>query len=699
MAVSFTALTTGSDTTNQTTAYTTASITPSANQPVLVAVLTTVGSGSTPTASVSGCGLTWTLVDNTTIGSRTAWLFLGIGASPTTGALSIAGDGTTTTTSCLWQVTQCAGVDTATANGVVQSVNARPASANSVSVAFNNAVVGANGAFGVVGNSVQESPVAGTGWTAAGSTNQSAPTSGLLGEFDATASQNITASWTTASTSFVVGAELKAATGGATVTGTVTAAGVGAASVTGALTVPGTLTAAGAGTATVTGAAGAVLTANGTGSASVTGSKTDVATVAATGAGGASVTGSKTGIGAVTAAGAGSMSLSATTTPRSGGPSNAPVITFDPYRSSFALWYTVDASYNGSAVSGATGMQPVGGTITDTTRPGVRRTLSLDLAPEPGMFDKLAPIGTRLTVTAHVRGTSRTVTDIPMGVFDVDSQTLTEGGGKLSLTAPDKWQRIVRAKFLAPTASTPGIPVTQQIVNLIQGALGASETVTVTATSTATMGAQTWDSDRAQAIIDLANGIGAWVYFDRNGVATVANIPTVQRSAKWLIDASVSGVLVSLDRTRDRTHTYNVVVVSSSAASGEAFAAQTVWDSDPNSPTYAGTNPATNPGSAGPFGIVPYHFDTPLLMDASAARQTGLSILYKTAGLASQVTLGAVPNPSIDAFDSLDVLPPRERYDIARVVERHIADTVTHQLDVTQPLHIDGRSTRTDPYT
>jgi len=375
----------------------------------------------------------------------------------------------------------------------------------------------------------------------------------------------------------------------------------------------------------------------------------------------------------------------------------------DPYRSAirsgFALNYTVSASYKGQAVAGAQNMAPVGGQITDTAEPGVRRVLTLDLAPTPGLFDLLAPIGTTLTVTANVTYTNRATVQIPMGVFDVDDETLTEGGGKLSLTAPDLWQRIVRAKFLGPAASTKGLLVVSQIQQLIQG---AGLTATVTSTSKATTPTLTFDQARDTAILDLAKQAGLWVYFDRNGNGVIADQPTTKPTADWLIDASDSGVLVSLDRSRSRTVTYNVIVVESSAAAGSAFATQYVFDNDPNSQTYVAggtwgpTPPTVSPSSS--FGLVPYYFDTPLTMSAAGAIQAGAAVLYKTTGLASQVSVTAVHNPAIDAFDAIDVLAPRQRYDIPRAVERHVVDTVTHPLDVTRPQQIDGRSTRTDSY-
>jgi hypothetical protein len=393
-----------------------------------------------------------------------------------------------------------------------------------------------------------------------------------------------------------------------------------------------------------------------------------------------------------------SLALTGNGTNRTPPPIIRPVAPLDMYRSGFALWYTVDASYNGAPLAGATGMTPTGGSIIDTIKPGVRRALTLDLAPMPGLYELLKPTGVTLTVTAHVRGTSRVVTDIPMGVFDIDSGSVQDGGGAISLTAPDLWVRIQRAKFVAPTSSVPGLTIPQQIARLITGALGAVP-VTITATCTTPMKAMIFDRDREKAIVDLATSGACWVYFDRHGNAVIADVPTIDRSPAWLADASPSGVLVSLSRQSSRTTTHNVVVVDSTASAGAAYPTQVVFDSDPASATYAGTDPVNNPGSAGPFGISPYFLDESLLTNAADARRAGLAILSKTVGVASQISLTQLPNPNIDAFDSIQVLPPKQRSDIPQVTEQHVADTVTHPLDVTQPMQIAGRSTRTDSYS
>lgn len=210
MAVTAIPLTTGSSTSNV-ASYTTASISPTPGRLVLVAVLATVGSG-TVDVTLAGCGLTWTKVEQTPAAARTVHLFRAMGA-PTSGALTITGS--TSMTSALWQAVEFNGVDTSGTNGsgaIVQSVNTRPGSATSVTVPFNAAIDTTNSVYGAVGVAVQESPaVGGAPWTLIGTTTQSAPTSGLLVEFAATARQEIAASWTTAAAAFVVGAEIKAA--------------------------------------------------------------------------------------------------------------------------------------------------------------------------------------------------------------------------------------------------------------------------------------------------------------------------------------------------------------------------------------------------------------------------------------------------------------------------------------------------------
>jgi hypothetical protein len=143
-------------------------------------------------------------------------------------------------------------------------------------------------------------------------------------------------------------------------------------------------------------------------------------------------------------------------------------------RSSVKISWSVSATFGDAPVAGATDLAPVGGSITDTNKPGVRRVLNVDLAPTPGtsaqaLFDLLEPVGTYLTVTATVTLTGGVEVDVPMGVFVIDTAKVSDGEPKVSITAPDKWILVQRSKFVRPQASSPGSTVVDQAAALISG--------------------------------------------------------------------------------------------------------------------------------------------------------------------------------------------------------------------------------------
>lgn len=179
MAITHTALTSGSDATNQ-TSKATASISPAGNE--LIEVAFCVGFFSQvadppPTPTVTGNGITYALVAKVGFWYTGAdvymgqYLFRGMAASPTTGAITID-FGSTTMDSIAWSVSSKAGVDTGGTNGsaaIVQAVTGY-ADGNTTKTltlaAFgsaNNATAGYFGAGGVGTDSKTWTP--GTGFT------------------------------------------------------------------------------------------------------------------------------------------------------------------------------------------------------------------------------------------------------------------------------------------------------------------------------------------------------------------------------------------------------------------------------------------------------------------------------------------------------------------------------------------------------
>jgi hypothetical protein len=98
---------------------------------------------------------------------------------------------------------------------------------------------------------------------------------------------------------------------------------------------------------------------------------------------------------------------------------------------------------------------------------------------------------------------------------------------------------------------------------------GPSETVNVLTSNTSVVGTLVWEQDRDKAIIELADSIGCWVYADRDGAWTIADLPTGNPGAAvWTVDAGSDGILLDVSRSRDRSNTFNVVVTPARRPTG-----------------------------------------------------------------------------------------------------------------------------------
>lgn len=178
MAIGVSALTLGSSSTNTTT-YNTASITPTANRLVLLAIeMARSGTAAPPAVfTVTGNGLTWVEVAKVGVGFSSGAnyngqvsLFRAMGASPSAGAVQIVTDATAT--SMAWSIVEFSGIDTSGTNGsgaIVQSVTNRNDSVTTVTATlgtFSNANNATYGAFGAGdGGGVPRTWTPGTGFT------------------------------------------------------------------------------------------------------------------------------------------------------------------------------------------------------------------------------------------------------------------------------------------------------------------------------------------------------------------------------------------------------------------------------------------------------------------------------------------------------------------------------------------------------
>ncbi|MGI5144787.1 DUF5047 domain-containing protein [Plantactinospora sp. CA-294935] len=351
-------------------------------------------------------------------------------------------------------------------------------------------------------------------------------------------------------------------------------------------------------------------------------------------------------------------------------------------REAHTLAVRVDAWYDGALLIEDLPLdEGSAGQVTIQAGTGVRRQLDLTIT-DAGLWDDLDVTGVELRPYRGVRYPSGATELVPLGVFGLDEQSMSVGpdGGIRIRTAPDRWARVQRAKFETPASSQVGDLVVDEIVRLVTDAV-SGVAVSVLATSTATVGALVWDRDRDKAIVDLATSIGAEAYFDNDGTLVVRDAPLLSQPSVWTVDASPSGVLLGGDLRRDRSRTYNVVVVSDARTDGSTpFAPQVIEDDDPASPTYVG----------GPFGRVPYFWSSPVVTSAPQAVVAGTTILNRVRAVNAQLNVDAVVHPGLDRGDVITVLTSSGR------VEQHLVDAVTVPLTVGGVQSITTRSSRPD---
>ena len=174
------------------TGFTTASITPTANTMVYVAVFSL--GVSIGTVSLVGNGITWTQEETQLGGTvRRIALFRGFHATPSTGTIAITW--TTTVNGCCWAVFELANNDTTTP--VVQSV---PGSGNNVTTlsitlaAFGDANNATLGLFGINKN---EAITPGADFTEIAEQVQSTEATALQVEWKVGNDTSVDASWAT----------------------------------------------------------------------------------------------------------------------------------------------------------------------------------------------------------------------------------------------------------------------------------------------------------------------------------------------------------------------------------------------------------------------------------------------------------------------------------------------------------------------
>lgn len=329
------------------------------------------------------------------------------------------------------------------------------------------------------------------------------------------------------------------------------------------------------------------------------------------------------------------------------------------------------ASVSGSGF--AVPLPLVSGTVTIDARSPARRQLKATVLADPD-DPAVSPYTAEVRAEYGVVRVSGEVEWVPVGTFVITDADEAEPG-VVSITAVDRWQRIMDARLERPVA-TSGDTV-EAITALLQA---ADDRIVVDATGapTGSHGSALWERDRGEAITNLARTIGALVYFDPMGVARIAPAPSLLAAPAWQINAGPGGVKVRARRALSRARTYNAAVVI-----GEPPDRAPVYgvarDGDEASLTRYG----------GPFGKRPRFLRSQLVLTQAQAQAAADAMLVRNIGRARAVSVETLPNPTLEAGDVVLVETVPGRY------ERHLLETWPLQLGLGTTL-LGTRSTASE---
>lgn len=216
MAIVGSNLTSGTDVSGGTTS-TTASITPTANNLLLLSVTSRTNITANPNAPiVTGNGLTWTQIvsilwDSTSSSRKLLTMYQALGAAPTTGTVSMS-FALQAQTDVNWSIDQFSGINTTTP--IVQSASNKDetVTSNTLTVTLAAFASGSNAAYGAItADNISGVTSIGAGFTQLSKT--ASTNLEMVAEYQPTSSTTVTATFATNAMLGGVAVEIAAATG------------------------------------------------------------------------------------------------------------------------------------------------------------------------------------------------------------------------------------------------------------------------------------------------------------------------------------------------------------------------------------------------------------------------------------------------------------------------------------------------------
>lgn len=292
-------------------------------------------------------------------------------------------------------------------------------------------------------------------------------------------------------------------------------------------------------------------------------------------------------------------------------------------------------------------LEPISGTLTQDARRNARWDGRLtftgnDLLPRrPG--DLLTPFGTIVTAEVGLELLDGSVSTVPYGTYEINSsQTRTSAGERVvDVGLTDVSGEVERYRFEEPLTVASGTDLGQMINVVVTSRIGVNPAVTPVGSVIGASRVFGLDPETGpwSEILDVMSGFSQFAWFDRVGRIETGSM-TPDRDSTYPLDQ-----LTSMSADFD-TRPPNVVVARGEDQEGTVPVQAVSLDSDPSSPTYAGTGPGTSP-----YGRVTRFYASPLIKTVAQAQSAADTILARSIGAGATYTLIRPYDPTIDAGD------------------------------------------------
>lgn len=323
----------------------------------------------------------------------------------------------------------------------------------------------------------------------------------------------------------------------------------------------------------------------------------------------------------------------------------------------------------------ASDLRPFSGDVTASATDRVTRSAQFTIGPKwypTTSTDPLSPEFAVVHIQAGIQYGDGSTETFPVFTGRVDTVRL-QATGEAVFDCYDLSQDVVAFNFEQPRTTTQGT-VLAEIEALILEALPQATFGTHTVTDTPTP-RLTWETDRGQALDDLAQSVGGRWYALGDGSFVVRGFSYEEGPIVATYTDGPQGVVIGADIARTRSGAFNSIIVESERTDG----------SDPIRVPARVTDPANPLLFTGQYGKVNQIMSVQTPLSSSQAQTLATTQLNASSALREQWTWSMVPDMTLELGDTV-ALGYRDRTGV------QIADAVVYPLDHQRFMTVTGRA-------